>query len=150
MSDVKHSGPAALKFFERDQFVGELRQYCCGYRGTGGEVRSAYWPNTAFACPTCGNIWGRSVFEFEFDYAPIPPNPWVFEIRRCRDHGDGLFLTGIPDQILREFTTSNLLRREAEILVLRENNRKLLSPLIPPTPTPPAAMSALSRFRRNS
>lgn len=144
------SGEATLRYFEYEQLVGEERRLCASHTTGAGETFSGCYPNTAYFCPVCGNIWGRAVYEFKFDYQPIPAKLWTLEIRRCRNDGDGLFLTGHSDFMLNHTCSISLLRREAEILVLRENNHKLLSPSIPHTSTPPAAMSALSRFRRNS
>jgi hypothetical protein len=83
----QHSGTTTVQFFEGNSFVGSRRVYCCGYEG-----QSAYWPHTAYFCPVCGELWGRAIYQHEFDYKPIPQNSWVIETRRCVKHGDGTFL----------------------------------------------------------
>lgn len=41
---------------------------------------------TAFFCPECGEIWGRICSLTPLDFIP--------RIRRCRQHGNGIFLLG--------------------------------------------------------
>ena len=112
-------GNATILYFDRDQFVGERSLYCCGYATASGERHSAYWPNTAYFCPHCGEIWGRAVYDFKFQYSPyIRDNaPWVIESRRCPSHGDGYFLSGLGEESL-PFCSRGLLKREAPLLCL--------------------------------
>lgn len=112
-------GNATILYFDRDQFVGERSLYCCGYATASGERHSAYWPNTAYFCPHCGEIWGRAVYDFKFQYSPyIRDNaPWVIESRRCPSHGDGYFLSGLGEESL-PFCSLGLLKREAHLLCL--------------------------------
>lgn len=119
-------GNATVLYFEGDQLQGSREVYCCGYASSSGERVSAYWPNTAYFCPHCGEIWGRAIFNHHFQYSPIPSSPWVIESRRCVQHGDGLFLSGYDT---RDFPSCSLelLRREALILCL-SNPTKDLSP----------------------
>jgi len=116
------SGIAVARYFDAGTCVGTRRLYCCGYRDTDGASHSAYWPHTAYFCPHCGEIWGREVLSHQFNYAPIPNTPWVLETRRCRKHGDGMFLTG---KLLEDCSTE-LLQREFSIL-LNQYDKELQS-----------------------
>lgn len=118
-------GNATILYFDRDQFVGERSLYCCGYATASGERHSAYWPNTAYFCPHCGEIWGRAVYDFKFQYSPyIRDNaPWVIESRRCPSHGDGYFLSGLGEESL-PFCSLGLLKREAHLLCLNNQEFK--------------------------
>lgn len=106
------SGTSLVRYFDSGSYVGSREQYSCGYRTASGEVHSAYWPNTAYFCPHCGEVWGREVLTHRFNYSPIPDRPWVVESRRCPKHGEGLFLTGK----LLDTCSPELLRREFLIL----------------------------------
>jgi hypothetical protein len=105
---VATDGLATVQYFERDTYVGSRPMYCCG-ASSAGESFSAYWPHTAYFCPVCGDLWGREVIAFEFDYAPRVHEAWTVERRRCVEHGDGQFLVGkdldhvSPELLTREF-----------------------------------------------
>lgn len=101
------SGNATVQYFEGKSFVGEREVYCCG-ASMGGKSFSAFWPHTAYFCPHCGELWGRAIYQFHFEYFPIPRASWVVESRRCVRCGDGTFLVG---QSL-ENVSEDLLRRE--------------------------------------
>lgn len=109
-------GNATILYFDRDQFVGERSLYCCGYATASGERHSAYWPNVAYVCPVCGELWGREVMDYHFQYAPIPSTSWVVETRRCAKHGDGYFLVGKENYL--NFCSKELLQREALLLCM--------------------------------
>jgi hypothetical protein len=114
MTHYPHQGQAVVRYLDRSRSLGTRRAYCCGLSHA-GESLSAYWPNTAYFCPVCGEIWAREIYSFEFDYQPIPDQPWVVEARRCAAHGDGLLLTGKNlDQCSPE-----IIQREALILLER-------------------------------
>lgn len=112
---MTYHGTATVQYFERDAFVGERRVYCCG-ASSGGESFSALWPHTAYVCPLCGQLWGRAVYQYEFDYSPRVRMVWAVEVRRCVSCGDGAFLVS---QDL-DSCSHSLLQREATILLLRE------------------------------
>ena len=103
-----NSGLAHVYYYEGSRSVGSRDMYCCGAQEA-GESFSAYWPHTAYFCPVCGEIWGREVLVFQFDYAPHVQSSWVVETRRCAKHGDGTFLVDKPldscsvDLLKREF-----------------------------------------------
>lgn len=110
-------GNATILYLEYERSVGSRQQYCCGYAHSSGERVSAYWPCTAYVCPVCGELWGREVLDYHFQYSPIPKTSWVVETRRCAKHGDGLFLSGYGEEHL-PFCSRELLAREALILCL--------------------------------
>lgn len=110
-------GNATILYFDRDQFVGQRASYCCGYASSSGERHSSYWPNTAYFCPHCGEIWGRAVYDFSFSYSPVVSAPWTIESRRCPSHGDGYFLSGLGEDHLPSCSLE-LLKREALLLCL--------------------------------
>ncbi len=112
-------GNALVHYFEGSALQGTRLQYCCGYAPSSGERVSAYWPNTAYFCPVCGEIWGRAVLVPSFQYKPIPQTPWVVESRRCVQHGDGFFLSGYAGDHLSS-CSRELLKREALILCLHQ------------------------------
>lgn len=116
-------GNALVHYFEGNRLVGTRLQYCCGYAPSKGERRSAYWPNTAFFCPTCGEIWGRAVLDHQFQYSPIPQASWAIESRRCVEHGDGLFLSGYGESHLPS-CSRELLQREALILCFHQPTKE--------------------------
>lgn len=104
---MSYDGNALVQYFERDAFIGSRRVYCCG-ASMAGEHFSAYWPHTAYFCPVCGDLWGRAVMCYEFEYAPIVHGSWVVEKRACVEHGDGQFLYA---QLL-DSCDEELIRRE--------------------------------------
>lgn len=115
-------GNASILYFEGSSFVGKRESYCCGYAKADGSRHSAYWPNTAFFCPVCGEIWGRAVYDFSFEYSPLVSSPWTIESRRCPSHGDGYFLSGLGESSLPSCSLE-LLKREALLLCL--NHKEL-------------------------
>ena len=117
------SGNSTVLYFENSTLVGKRETYCCGYSNS-RETVSGYWPNTAFFCPTCGEIWARAVYDHHFQYQPAPQASWITEGRRCPQHGDGTFLSGYSDQHLSSCSTE-LLHREALILCLTNPTKEL-------------------------
>lgn len=118
------SGNSTVMYFEGPTFVGSREAYCCAV-ANGVEIASGYWPNTAFFCPTCGEIWARAVYDHHFDYAPKIASPWMTEARRCPQHGDGTFLSGYSGDHLLSCSTE-LLHREALLLCLTNPTKELL------------------------
>lgn len=117
-----YHGNGMIQFFEGTRFVGEQKRYFCG-ANDGGESFSAYWPHTAYFCSQCGEIWGRAICQYGFDYKPRVLAPWTIEQRRCVKHGDGYFLGHIP--VLRpeqdlDACSPELLLREATLLLMRQ------------------------------
>lgn len=113
------SGNATVRYFERDQFIGSRETYCCGYADSSGKRSSAYWPNTAYVCPVCGELWARAIYEHHFQYEPIPQAPWIVEVRRCAEHGDGYFLVGLGNSASHlSLCSLPLLAREALLLCI--------------------------------
>lgn len=110
-------GKATIHYLEGTTLVGSREVYCCGTSIGRGERHSAFYPNTAYFCPHCGEIWGRAVYDFQFQYSPIPTAFWVTESRRCPAHGDGYLLVGLTDAELLLCSTP-LLAREALLLSL--------------------------------
>lgn len=108
------SGNATVTYLEQDRFVGSREVYCCGYAPTSGVTVSAYWPHTAYFCPRCGSLWGRAIYDYHFDYAPIPKGSWAIESRPCVRCGDGQFLYG-HDSL--EGVSPELLTRELLALI---------------------------------
>lgn len=47
---------------------------------------SAQFRHYAFACPSCGEVWGRRILH------DVPADGWIFSARNCREHGDGSLL----------------------------------------------------------
>ena len=100
------SGAATILYFDQDQaFLGQCKVYCCGY----SETYSAYWPNTAFFCPLCGELWARAIFTFDFTYTPIPKETWTVTKRPCAKCGDGTLLGEQLDGASPELLTRELL-----------------------------------------
>lgn len=118
-SDAQVAGNATVLYLEHGQLVGTRRQYCCGYARSDGTRTSAYWPCTAYVCPVCGELWGREILSYEFNYQPIPQNPWIVETRRCAQHGDGTLLAGFTTEAHLSCCSLDLLKREALLLCIR-------------------------------
>jgi len=110
---LRVSGKVTVQYFERDVFVGERLAHSSSMAYGGGHY-SSYWPNTAYFCPTCGDLWAREIYQFHFDYEPLPKSSWVVEIRRCVRCGDGTFLAG---QDIDKIENEALLRRELAALI---------------------------------
>lgn len=117
-------GTASVHYFEGNSLVGTREMYCCGYARSDGKRYSASWPNTAYFCPVCGEIWGRAVYDHHFQYSPVTPHNWVVESRRCVQHGDGFFLSGYGLENLPS-CSRELLAREALILCLHQPTKDL-------------------------
>lgn len=117
---------ATVMYFEGNRLAGTRETYCCGYAPSSDKRVSAYWPNTAYFCPVCGEIWGRAVYDHHFQYRPIPQTPWAIESRRCVEHGDGLLLSGYGEESLPS-CSRELLAREALILILQNPTKDLSS-----------------------
>lgn len=99
------SGGATLHYLDGDQYLG-CREVCCaGYT----EQHSAYYPNTAFFCTQCGELWARAVYNFSFDYVPIPQTPWAITLRPCVKCGDGTLLDTSLEGASLELLTRELL-----------------------------------------
>jgi hypothetical protein len=86
------TGITTVQYFEKDQFIGE-RTLACGSVSVDGKSFSAYWPHIAYFCPSCGELWGREVYQHDFKYTPYVKSSWAMEVRRCVECGDGTFLT---------------------------------------------------------
>ena len=99
------SGPATIHYLDGDQYLGCREVYCCGYN----ESNSAYWPNSAFFCPSCGELWARAIFDFSFDYRPIPRAAWKVDSRYCVKCGDGTLLEDSLSGASPELLTRELL-----------------------------------------
>lgn len=106
---MKHEGNATIQYFEGSRYVGSRQMYCCG-AGAEGERFSAYWPHVAFFCPQCGELWGRAIYQREFDYHPRVTAEWHVETKHCARCGDGQFLSGLPlDGADKDLLTRELL-----------------------------------------
>ena len=98
--------------------VGSYTYYASGYSENGTSY-SGYWPHIALFCRSCGQLWGRVINNYSFDYLPIPAQPWAVEHRECGKCGDGTVIR-ITDV---EGADENLLRYELECLLNREEFR---------------------------
>jgi hypothetical protein len=112
------SGNGTILYLEGNTLIGTRLQYCCGYAKSDGSRHSAFWPNTAYFCPTCGEIWARAILQPHFNYQPIPHFSWVTENRRCPTHGDGTLLAGFTEANHLSCCSLDLLKREALLLCL--------------------------------
>ena len=110
------SGNATVLYSEGIESIGSREVYCCGYARGDGKRYSAFWPHTAYFCPHCGEIWARAVYDYHFDYQPIPAASWVIETRRCAAHGDGFLLVGRESEL--QHCSRELLKREAFLLCI--------------------------------
>jgi hypothetical protein len=99
-------GTATIYYFEHDKPAGTRKVYCGGY-DDGRTVHSAYYPNEAFVCRRCGDLWARTVWQFDFVYRPVPQLPWAICARDCVKCGDGLLTDDLEgasnDLVEREF-----------------------------------------------
>jgi hypothetical protein len=114
-----HCGNAIAAYFEGSTLVGQRTMYCCGYAPSEDVHISAFWPHTAYFCPVCGEIWGRLIMNYQFQYSPSPNlagTSWAVESRRCAAHGDGQFLTGFREARDLQHCSTDLLRREYFVL----------------------------------
>lgn len=107
------SGNATLHYSVADNVpVGVRKMYCCGY-SEGGNSYSAYWPNQAYFCEVCGELWGRVICYYEFDYQPRFKERWKIHSKCCAECGGGEFLR--DDQL--EGADKELLTRELNVLI---------------------------------
>lgn len=100
-----------VMYMERDSFIGERVMDTAGITVSDTPYTACY-PNTAYFCPVCGELWGRSIYSaIDFTYRPyVTDSSWIVETRRCVRHGDGTFLTGLPlDNCDKELLTRELL-----------------------------------------
>jgi hypothetical protein len=89
------SGSVLVHYYVGGTPYGYYRQYCCGFNDAGTSY-SGYWPHVALFCPQCGDLWGRALFEYNFNYEPVPQQPWALVKRRCGGCGDGSLLLDAP------------------------------------------------------
>lgn len=108
-------GPAVVRYFEGDQYVGERQVYFAA-ASVGGESFSGHWPHVAHVCPECGELWLREVNDYGFTYSPRPSGKWLSVLSLCPLHGPGLIL---DDRSNLEFCSPDLLRREATLILLK-------------------------------
>lgn len=109
-----------ISYFEGNRFIGQSRTEC-GTVDVAGSQYHAYWPDTAYFCPTCGELWGRCIKDFQFNYCPYYTGTrWEVETRHCVAHGDGAFLA--DDRFLEGTYDKALLTRELLVLIERSNN----------------------------
>lgn len=88
--DETLSGNATVRTYAGNRFVGERKVYCCGAAMSTGNRFSAFYPHIAFFCETCGEVWQRQIYSYEFDYQPyhgLAGKVWVVETKPCRQHG---------------------------------------------------------------
>lgn len=111
---LDHQGNATLLYFEGQSFVGQRSVFCCGY-----ENQSAYWPNIAYFCAECGELWAKMIYDFHFTYLPIPQTKWITEGRRCVRCGNGSLLE--THGIDLDTCSDNLITREFLALLEKYN-----------------------------
>lgn len=111
---MSYAGGALVQCFDHSELVGSYSHYCCGFDNL-GDSWSAWWPHIALFCPFCGELWGRRVYQYNFDYRPYGEDrqPWVVETEPCVHHGGGQL---IPNTLVRE-ADELLLRREFNLLM---------------------------------
>jgi len=97
VTTIEHSGHATLTTFEGSD-VKQERIYCAGTPPN----HSCYYPNVAWFCPECGEIWRRQVYSFEFTYRPLPAEKWKVYSTHCRAC-DIAYTRGIFLQLLKEY-----------------------------------------------
>ena len=73
-----HSGHAQVTLFT-PQGTESRRVYCAGTPPN----NSCYYPNVAWFCSECGDIWKRQVYTFEFPYRPLVAEKWKVYSSRC-------------------------------------------------------------------
>lgn len=111
---MSYSGGAVIQCFDHSQLVGTYSHYCCGFDNS-GDKWSAWWPHTALFCPHCGEIWGRRVYLYEFDYHPYGEDrrAWSVDTKECAQHGGGWL---VPVTLVK-VADEQLLRREFNLLM---------------------------------
>lgn len=113
-------GEARLDYYDSSRHLGSVRKYLCGCT-EGGESHSGYFPNLAYFCIECGEIWARGVYTYEFEYQPLPTGKWRTLERPCIIHGGGLLIDLTPGESLTdprlEAFSPELLLREFHILL---------------------------------
>lgn len=103
------TGVATVQCFENSSPAGTYSHYCCGFDNLGSSY-SAWWPHVALFCPYCGELWGRRVYLYNFDYQPYRAVPWNIETEACAAHGGGQLIptnyeSDADEQLIkREFT----------------------------------------------
>jgi len=78
MASDQTQGHATVTTFEGAAVTSE-RTYCCGTPPNA----SAYYPNVAWFCPDCGEVWRRQVYAFDFTYRPLVAEAWKVYTARC-------------------------------------------------------------------
>lgn len=110
---MNHAGGAVIQCFDHSELVGSYSHYCCGFDNAGDKY-SAWWPHIALFCPFCGELWGRRVYQYDFDYRPYGDHvPWVVETEACAAHGGGQL---VPNTLV-SIADEPLLRREFNLLM---------------------------------
>ena len=109
---LNYAGGALVQCFDHGALVGSYSHYCCGFDNAGDKY-SAHWPHWALFCPHCGEIWGRRVYVYKFQYRPYLDVPWVVETAPCAQHGGGQL---IPNT-LTDRADEQLIRREFNLLM---------------------------------
>ena len=78
---------ATVQYFEGTSYIGS-REIELAYKPGDIICWSRSWPNTAYWCQDCGEIWARSVTQAEISL----PQDWGLVHKRCPKHGAGLLL----------------------------------------------------------
>ena len=93
-----------VQYFEGSAYVGsEILERL--WLSSDQIATSYWWPNTAYWCGHCGEIWGWAITQATVSL----PQTWAIRHRRCAKHGDGEFLSwsdleaADPDLLRREF-----------------------------------------------
>jgi len=74
----EHQGHAIVTTFEGND-VSSRRIYCAGTPPN----HSCYYPDVAWFCPECGEIWRRQVHSFDFTYRPLVRGRWKVYSADC-------------------------------------------------------------------
>jgi len=78
MDLTRTNGNATLTRFSPEGSSSQ-QVYCAGTPPN----RSAYYPNIAWFCGECGEVWQRDVYVFDFNYHPIPRERWKVALDYC-------------------------------------------------------------------
>lgn len=77
-----------FQYFEHGAYVGsERREY--RWRPGGYLTEQRYWPQTAYFCAECGEIWLRCIAQTD----GYRPPGWAIRHVRCAEHGEGFLLS---------------------------------------------------------
>jgi ribosomal protein S27AE len=106
------SGNVTVHYFEGETYAGSRQAHVPSQNLRTGTY-SKFSPNRAFFCINCGQLWGRSIYEFTFDYTPFCDMKWVMYSIKCVKCGDGQFLE--HEDI--EYCDKSLLTRELLALI---------------------------------